>query len=214
MNILDFKADDLTKPIMEQTFDVVKSLFFNRYKDYQPIIKDLKVPIDIDTYEGQAVMKDYLEIRVVEELMEMREAIKEKHRNEHVFEEIADSFNFLVNAYIIYGWDHTKFKTAEDLYKEYVTKNANRSYLLVDTEIDIAILEVVYQIGIACNKLKIRPWKQSQYLTDALIFEERFEQIYYKFMDMLFVMGIRPELLWDVLSKKNKCNDFRISTGY
>lgn len=211
LNILDFEAQKLDAPILEKVFEVVKTLFINRYKDYQPTVKDLTLPIDIDTFEGQIAMKDYLEIRVVEELMEMREALvshkEENEMYEHVYEEIGDSFNFLINSYILYGWDHTRFEPVERLWNDFRKIGSNGT-------VDKAILEVVYNIGLTCNKLKIRPWKKSQYLTDMLVFEDRFEKVYYSFIELVFSLNVHPELLWSIFSRKNQCNEFRLDTGY
>jgi hypothetical protein len=210
LNILDYEAKVHSKPILESVFEETSYLFFNFYKDYQPTVSGLIVPIDIDTYEGQLAMKDYLEIRVVEELMEMREAIVEGHVEEHVHEEIGDSFNFLINAYILYGWDASRFKPIEKLWEEWGPKYAKPTM----EEIDLAMMEVIYYVGITCNKLKIRPWKKSQYLTDMLIFEQRFEQLFYSFMRLMFTLNISDETLWSIFSRKNQCNEFRINTGY
>ena len=208
MNILDYQAEECeSDDVVAAIFEETKKLF-TYYKKFEISIKDLDCPVDIDTYKGQQAMKDFLEIRVVEELMEMREAIVENDRIEHVYEEVADSLNFLISSYILYGWDETKFKNLDDGYTESVS-------VLNKQIVDKYILEVVYQIGITCNKLKIRPWKKSQYLTDIFIFEERFELLFYKFFDLIF-KGLKLNLneLWSIFSKKNQCNKFRIDTGY
>ena len=217
MNILDFKAEELKGPVLDKVFQVVERLFLERYKNFQPSVKDLDIPIDIDTFEGQAAIKDYLEIRVVEELMEMREAINDavygNGINEHIYEEVGDSFNFLINSYILYGWSFDKFKSVERLWQDFKSTNTIPS-MIKSLTVDTAILEVVYDIGLTCNKLKIRPWKKSQYLTDMLVFEERLERIYYSFMTLVFHLNIHPEMLWSIFSRKNQCNEFRLDTGY
>jgi len=217
LNILDFKAEELKGPVLDKVFQVVERLFLERYKNFQPSVKDLDIPIDIDTFEGQAAIKDYLEIRVVEELMEMREAINDavygNGINEHIYEEVGDSFNFLINSYILYGWSFDKFKSVERLWQDFKSTNTIPS-MIKSLTVDTAILEVVYDIGLTCNKLKIRPWKKSQYLTDMLVFEERLERIYYSFMTLVFHLNIHPEMLWSIFSRKNQCNEFRLDTGY
>ena len=210
MNILDFNPNNRGDlPILDCMFSVTEELFFKYYKIYQPTVKDIRIPIDIDTYEGQLALKDYLENRVFEELMELRESIIEKHVEAHTHEEVADSLNFLINSYILYGWSAKDFSPIEKLWKEREIKER-----LSDNEIDIKILNTVYYIGLTCNKLKIRPWKKTQYLTDILIFEERFKKLFYVFMDLAFSLGLSDEDLWSVFSRKNQCNEFRIKTGY
>jgi hypothetical protein len=211
MNILDFKEEKHEGKILKNIFSKMKELLLF-YKEFEPNLKDLKIPIDIDTYEGQQVMKDFLEIRTVEELMEMREAILNNDRIDHMYEEVSDSVNFLIVAYILYGWDENKFKTVEDIFC--IHEDVYNGKTFSAYEIDKAILEVVYDIGLACNKLKIRPWKKSQYLTDMLVFEERLEKIFYSFIHLMFTLKIDPDMLWSIFSRKNQCNKFRIDTGY
>jgi hypothetical protein len=212
LNILDFKAEELKGPVLEKSFALTNKLFLERYKSYQPTVRDLDVPLDIDTYEGQVAMKDYLEIRTVEELMEMREAMLNSDMVEHVHEEVGDSFNFLLNSFILYGWGADKFVPIERLWNDFNSVGGPNLYRV--GEIDKAILQVVYDIVIACNKLKIRPWKKSQYLTDILVWEERLEKVYYSYMNLIFNLNIHPEMLWSICSRKNQCNVFRIDTGY
>jgi hypothetical protein len=215
MNILDFDAERHKDGVLPAVFKKTNQLFFDHYKEYQPSVKDIDVPIDIDTYEGQQAMKDFLQIRTVEELMEMREALMENHVEMHMHEEVGDSFNFLINSYILYGWDHNNFTPIEKLWDEF----EENTYTPLDKEkfrrlIDEKIIDVVYNIHLACNKLKIRQWKKSQYLTDMLIFEERYEQVFYSFINLIFTLNIDPELLWSIFSRKNQCNEFRLNTGY
>ena len=208
MNILDYEAEEYTTEVTKAIFDKMSDLL-SYYKKFEVSIKDLSLPVDIDTFEGQTAMKDFLEIRTVEELMEMREAIIESDRIEHIYEEVGDALNFMIVSYIIYGWDERRFQSIYNLYKPHSKRNIDRDI------VDKLILEVVYQIGITCNKLKIRPWKKSQYLTDMLIFEERFECIFYRFFDLIFNgLHLTPNELWSIFSRKNQCNKFRINTGY
>jgi len=215
MNILDYKSENHDSDVLSALFKKIKELVYF-YKEFEVNIKDLSLPVDIDTFEGQQAMKDFLEIRVVEELMEMRQAVIENDRIEHVYEEVADSLNFLIASYVLYGWDETKFKNLDTLYSErekicFDLQNEEGSFVKLDRH----IMNVVYQIGITCNKLKIRPWKKSQHLTDMLIFEERFEELFYRFFNLIFdAVHLSPEKLWDVFSKKVQCNKFRIDTGY
>lgn len=214
MNILDFKADDINgKKVLHEMFKVVENLFYNFYKDFQPTVKDLEVPISIDTYEGQLAIKDYFMLRVNEELCELLEAIKEKDRIEHVHEEVADSINFLLNGYVLYGWDDSKFEPIESLWQRFNKEKINWDKVNF-TIVKDYVSSIIYQIGITMNKLKIRQWRKTQYLVDILVFEERFEKIYYKFIDLIFYLNIHPEMLWSIFSRKNKCNDFRLATNY
>lgn len=214
MNILDFKEKECNGSVLKAIFDETKRLN-SRYQEFVTDLKGLKIPINIDTFEGQKVMKHFLETCVVEELMEMREAIVEGDRIEHVYEEVGDSLNFLMTAYVIYGWDEKKFKTLEEIYGNRIDVDIKDVKNLSLKYIDKCLIDIIYQLGITCNKLKIRPWKKSQYLTDVIVFEERFEKLFYDFFSLIFdPLYITPTQLWSIFSRKNQCNQFRINTGY
>ncbi|MBW2982613.1 dUTP diphosphatase [Candidatus Woesearchaeota archaeon] len=158
---------------------------------------------DINTLEDQQILKDFLEIRVVEELTEAYEAYKNIEA-QHYKEEIVDAFNFLMEAYIIYGWDYTE-----------LSKISIDDPCWVDDEdtIKSSMWSVTYSIGMTCNKLKNRLWKQSQYLVDLLEFEKRFRKVWSEFFDLVQI-NMSIEELYKEWSKKFQVNKFRLESKY
>ena len=97
MNILNyeaFKVENLAEIIEKQ-----KEIMFA----FEPNLKQRVEEFDIDIYEDQMLLKDFLLVRAVEEITEAGAAIKANHV-EHYKEEIIDVFNFLVEASIILNW--------------------------------------------------------------------------------------------------------------
>jgi hypothetical protein len=73
---------------------------------------------------------------------------------------------------------------------------------------------LTYKIGMACNKLKNRPWKQQQYLVDLLIFEERLLEVWKTFWVLCDHFNISIKDLYSEWSKKYQVNEFRLRTKY
>lgn len=100
MNTEDFKSFEF-KGIESAFQDIFKKqkLVFEKYMEFEPNkIEDF----DINCYSDQQILKDFLQIRFIEELTE---ASEDPDNKDHFLEEIVDALNFLVEAYIIYGWD-------------------------------------------------------------------------------------------------------------
>jgi len=98
MNIRDFE------PISGIKFDDVfkkQKLLMTRYEPY--LVNSIK-EFDINTLEDQELFKAFMLVRVVEELIE---ATVDINNREHFEEEIIDAFNFLIESYILYGWDYS-----------------------------------------------------------------------------------------------------------
>ena len=105
MNILNYEAievKDLAEMIQKQ-----KEIMFA----FEPNLKKRVEEFDIDIYEDQMLLKEFLLERTVEEITEAFAAIKlatkteikrdKKDHIEHFKEEIIDVFNFMVEAAII-----------------------------------------------------------------------------------------------------------------
>jgi hypothetical protein len=130
-----------------------------------------KPPYSLDNRQVQYRLKD-LFWRVTEELAEATEAVEsngdgalillpqwkrlwdQNHKVRHYFEELADAIHFLVEASILSGISHD----------EVWNKVKERRYATVN------FLEIhwyiIYQLGLAANCLKNKPWKQTAVPTD------------------------------------------------
>lgn len=219
MNTNDFKP--LTydpKTCWELMFEKQKEVFIEFMK--QEKIDWTTYDFDINCYEDQQLLKDFLEIRFVEELTE---ATEDLIHPDHFLEEMVDAFNFLMEAYIIYGWDYRNLTNWPEYFRDSSNKDDFKNLLNFLTSDFLPITKkefyaqfylVVEATGKTCNKLKNRPWKQCQYLVDLIVFEERFRNIFKQFISLCVYCGITQRILFDCWSQKYKVNKYRLETRY
>lgn len=169
-----------------------------KYNEFEP---NKVEEFDINTYQDQQILKDFLQIRFIEELTEAFEDFSNK---DHFFEEIIDAFNFLLAAYIIYGY------SSKDLpqWEESIPNNQ-----ISNIEGNI-FWDIVQKVGITCNHLKNRPWRKSQYLVDLYSFEPKFKSIWKEFNKLCNYFNISKKKLFEQWSLKYQVNMFRIESEY
>ena len=169
---------------------------------YRPHFKERIANFDINTLEDQELFKK-LCWQIVEELTEAMEA-KDKNEKDHVLEELIDAFNFMLELYQLYGmapdfaWGHT-YGFRKDIADENFEEN---------------ILELIKTIGLAANCLKNREWRQSQYMVDLLVFEDRLKRIWTYFVIMFEHLGLSETRVKELWSLKYQVNLFRIKSKY
>jgi hypothetical protein len=188
MNIENFKPQFYP---FEEIFQKQKEIKFL----YEPEAKEIFDNFDIDVYEDQEIFKKYC-WRITEELME---ALEDQKNHDHFKEELIDGFNFLVELYLLYGWDFPRVKTE-------VQTNSK--------PLEEKILRVIYNLGTTANLLKNRQWRRSQYLVDLFVFEYRLKLVWESYLNIFFHLGMSYKdisLLW---SLKYQVNLFRIQTNY
>lgn len=169
---------------------------------YRPYFKERIANFDINTLEDQELFKK-LCWQIVEELTEAMEA-KDKNEKDHVLEELIDAFNFMLELYQLYGmapdfaWGHT-YRFRKDIADENFEEN---------------ILELIKTIGLAANCLKNREWRQSQYMVDLVVFEERLWNIWAMFVMLFGNIGVTEDKVRELWSLKYQVNLFRIKSKY
>lgn len=167
---------------------------------YRPYFKERIANFDINTLEDQELFKK-LCWQIVEELAEAKDAIGEELDDEHFDEELIDAFNFMLELYQLYGmapsFDWTLPKGAQDLE-------------------DFAgdLLTLIGHIGMTANCLKNREWRQSQYLVDLVVFEDRLKGIWTSFVIMFEHLGLSENRVKELWSLKYQVNLFRIKSKY
>ena len=222
MNILNYEAievKDLAEIIEKQ-----REIMFA----FEPNLKKRVEEFDIDIYEDQMLLKEFLLERTIEEITEAYAAFRAQHY-EHYLEEIVDVFNFLIETHILLenvvvnSKDH--LSTIYDLFKFY-EKHTELSIHLYDVEnrvdpINICqdkikpdLFDIVPYIGELTNLLKQRPWRESQYPVDLLTFKNRWCDLLNVFLLTLIRQGIGFDILSNIWSKKYQVNKFRIDSNY
>lgn len=168
---------------------------------YRPYFKERIANFDINTLEDQELFKK-LCWQIVEELTEAMEAA-EKPDDEHLAEELIDAFNFMLELYQLYGMtpplDWTLPKWAQIMKVEFWSAD---------------MLALIGTIGMTANCLKNREWRQSQYLVDLVVFEDRLKSIWTAFIVVLYHAGLSETQVKELWSLKYQVNLFRIKSKY
>lgn len=161
----------------------------------------------IDCSEDQAKFKDMLQIRFIEELTE---ATKTLYHIDHLKEELTDSLNFFLSAYIMIGVNFNNFMDPDKIFlsTKIGFKFNDKKEIFAET------YRVVEAVGYLCNLLKNRPWAQSNYLVSMLDFSNRLSELWEIFWGYLFKWGLTPEMIFEMFERKFEVNKFRIQTGY
>ena len=169
---------------------------------YRPYFKERIANFDINTLEDQELFKK-LCWQIVEELAEAKEAIEEELDSEHFEEELIDAFNFMLELYHLYGMtpplDWTLPKWAQIMKVEFWSAD---------------MLALIGTIGMTANCLKNREWRQSQYLVDLVVFENRLKSIWTAFIVVLYHAGLSETQVKELWSLKYQVNLFRIKSKY
>lgn len=168
---------------------------------YRPYFKERIANFDINTLEDQELFKK-LCWQIVEELTEAMEAAREPD-DEHLAEELIDAFNFMLELYQLYGMtpplDWTLPKWAQIMKVEFWSAD---------------MLALIGTIGMTANCLKNREWRQSQYLVDLVVFENRLKSIWTAFIVVLYHAGLSETQVKELWSLKYQVNLFRIKSKY
>ena len=213
MNILNYDEIEITS--LKEVIEKQKEIMIAFEPDLEKRIKEF----DIDIPEDQMLLKDFLLTRVVEEITEASIALNKDHY-EHFKEEIVDVFNFLIEAAIllnkikepIEALDHYNYTCPErpDAFLE-IQNNLKYSYI---RNIRSKMFDLIEAIGDFTNKLKLRPWRESQYPVDILSLNECYKSIWNSFTILLEYGHISLEDLLKVWSRKYQVNKFRIESNY
>lgn len=168
---------------------------------YRPYFKERISNFDVNTLDDQELFKK-LCWQIVEELTEAMEA-KDKNEEDHVLEELIDAFNFMLELYQLYGmtpsFDWTLPKWVQ---------------VLEDEDFAGDLLTLIGNIGMTANCLKNREWRQSQYLVDLVVFEDRLKWIWTYFVIMFEHLGLSENRVKELWSLKYQVNMFRIKSKY
>lgn len=203
MNTLEIKYKHQIK-----SWDDLYNFAYKQFISYEKLEgRDWKkYDFSIDCAEDQMLFKDMLQIRCIEELTEATEAINEK---EHFWEEITDAMNFFLSAYCMLGVDFKQFNNLEELLKD----NENKEPLTYE-DCAFYFYTIVEAIGNLCNLLKNRPWAQSNYLVSMTDFNERLNNLWLTFWNVIWWLGLTSEKVFELFERKYEVNKWRIKTGY
>lgn len=223
MNINHAKTEEIHGDKLQAIFTRQKSLM-GKYHDIElksGLLQTEDCPVNLDDKRGQARIKDF-SWRVTEEL---GEALDARSNKDHYQEELIDGLHFLTELTILAGKDYDSILPQgtplydsdhlEDLVenaKEVISRRASQGENGYSLEYWVS--KFIENLGMMCNCLKNKPWKQSMMKTDREAFYSRLSEVWVIYITILVVSGMNAQDIADIYLKKSQVNQFRQRSNY
>lgn len=210
MNITHAKKEKTNKESLRAIFDRQKELM-EKYHDIEfksGLMQTEDCPVNLDDKRGQARIKDF-SWRITEEIGEALDAIENESGESallHFHEELVDGLHFLTEMTILTGYDLPEYTTLKDLIEEGSYRD---SYTLNDLVSD----HVMY-LGMMCNCLKNKPWKQTMMKTNKENFYKHLKLVWSNYVAILTSQDLTEEEITDLYLRKSQVNQFRQRSNY
>ena len=210
MNITHAKKETTNKESLRAIFDRQKELM-EKYHDIEfksGLMQTEDCPVNLDDKRGQARIKDF-SWRITEEVGEALDAIENESGESallHFHEELVDGLHFLTEMTILTGYDLPEYTTLKDLIEE-------GSYRDCYTLNDLVSDHVMY-LGMMCNCLKNKPWKQSMMKTNKENFYKHLKLVWSNYVAILTSQDLTEEEITDLYLRKSQVNQFRQRSNY
>ena len=208
MNITHAKKEVVEKESLKAIFDRQKELM-DKYHDIElksGLLQTEDCPVNLDDKKGQARIKDFA-WRITEEIGEALDALDEEEGESgllHFHEELIDGLHFLTEMTILSGYDLPSYYTLEELIKN------NTS----EFELNYHIRLHVRYLGMMCNCLKNKPWKQTMMKTNKENFYFHLKLVWFNYISILTSQGFTEEDITDIYLRKSQVNQFRQRSNY
>lgn len=210
MNITHAKKEKTNKESLRAIFDRQKELM-EKYHDIEfksGLMQTEDCPVNLDDKRGQARIKDF-SWRITEEIGEALDAIENESGESallHFHEELVDGLHFLTEMTILTGYDLPEHTTLKDLIEE----GSYRDYYTLN---DLVSDHVMY-LGMMCNCLKNKPWKQSMMKTNKENFYKHLKLVWSNYIAILTSQDLTEEEITDLYLRKSQVNQFRVRSHY
>lgn len=217
MNINHATVEEVTGDKLQAIFTRQKSLM-DKYHDIElrsGLLQTEDCPVNLDDKRGQARIKDF-SWRVTEEL---GEALDARSNKDHYQEELIDGLHFLTELTILAGKDyHNILPEGTALYHndrlEDLVENAKECISRNGDNLNYWVSKFIENLGMMCNCLKNKPWKQSMMKTDRNAFYGRLSEVWVLYITLLVVSGMDADSIAITYLKKSQVNKFRIRSAY
>lgn len=210
MNITHAKKEKTNKESLRAIFDRQKELM-EKYHDIEfksGLMQTEDCPVNLDDKRGQARIKDFA-WRITEEIGEALDAIENESGESallHFHEELVDGLHFLTEMTILTGYDLPEYTTLKDLIEEGSYRDC---YSLNDL-----VSDHVCYLGMMCNCLKNKPWKQSMMRTNKENFYKHLKLVWSNYIAILTSQDLTEEEITDLYLRKSQVNQFRVRSNY
>ena len=209
---------------------------FSRHRELMEKYNDIEAyngcqipvsPYNLDARVVQGRIKDMF-WRVTEELSEAVEAIegwehkltgwKESWDSipaiRHFFEELSDALHFLVEASILANLQ------IQDVERILIIPINVRVEHIIYTVLDprykllLPCSQIIFDLGIAANDFKNKPWKQTEVITDTNKFKQHLLRVWASFGLLLRYLDCTMEDVYNLYNRKWQVNRWRQNTQY
>lgn len=210
MNITHAKKETTNKESLRAIFDRQKELM-EKYHDIEfksGLMQTEDCPVNLDDKRGQARIKDFA-WRITEEIGEALDAIENESGESallHFHEELVDGLHFLTEMTILTGYDLPEYTTLKDLIEE----GTHRDFYTLN---DLVSDHVSY-LGMMCNCLKNKPWKQTMMKTNKENFYKHLKLVWSNYIAILTSQDLTEEEITDLYLRKSQVNQFRQRSNY
>lgn len=208
MNITHAKHEDITGDKLEAIFNRQRELMdkYHHIEKRSGLMQTEDCPVDLNDKRGQARIKDF-SWRVMEEVGEALDAIRQNDM-EHYVEELIDGLHFLTELTILSGIDIDKLSPMNE-------GDKLESIIMFSYEADpqSLVVDLVENLGMMCNCLKNKAWKQTNMLTDKDNFYNKLVEVWKVYVSILSV-DLTPDEIVDIYLKKSQVNKFRQRSNY
>lgn len=206
MNITHATEETIQPNLLKQIFDRQRELMdkYHYIEERSGLLQTADCPVNLDDRRGQARIKDF-SWRVTEELGEALDALGQDDM-EHFAEELVDGLHFLTELTILAGLDWDDLLPLDKMY--------NNAASSAPDGLDQRVYNYVEGIGMMCNCLKNKPWKQSMMQTDRVAFFTRLHSVWASYIAIMETVFESPEDIVSVYLKKSQVNKFRQRSNY
>lgn len=222
MNITHAVHEEVTGDKLQAIFQRQKDLW-DKYHHIE-VKSGLRItedcPVNLNDRRGQFQLKDYA-WRIMEELGEAVDAMNDF---DHHVEELIDGLHFLTEMTILAGkdWDTLEEDVMhKDRLDDLVERARGILSPLYEENLSPArdilprmVTLLVKELGMMCNCLKNKPWKQSMMITDEAVFYYQLQKVWEAYTAILVNAGMNSEGICDTYLRKSQVNQFRQRSNY
>ena len=219
MNITHAVTENIVGDKLEAIFNRQKELM-GKYHDIEKrsgLLQTEDCPVNLDDKRGQARIKDFA-WRITEEVGEALDALNVHNDVVHFQEELIDGLHFLTELTILAG------VTPKDLQESCSVEEGkdilDGMFAVLTRPEDVAVCSLearvaifIEKLGMTCNCLKNKPWKQSNMVTDKKAFKENLTTAWQAYV-ILLGHSMTSDEVADIYLKKSQVNKFRQRSNY
>lgn len=222
MNITHATHEEVTGDKLQAIFTRQKELMekYHHIEASSGLLQTEDCPVNLDDKRGQARLKDF-SWRITEEIGEALDALYVEQDQTHYIEELIDGLHFLTELTILAGKDWDTICLDVEYPEEDRLDTIVENSLLAFTDKDYetvslpgTITHFIQCLGMMCNCLKNKPWKQTQMETNRENFYLHLDMVWFTYLGILTLSDLTPDDIVDIYLKKSQVNKFRQRSNY